>query len=621
MFGLPLYRSGTKNVADTPQCIGGSGFGCDPKKPKVLKSALRLAQMVWNHYSLIISQDWTNVRAWGSCDGHGNTGVSANTNTPQTAVINWKTGPEYIIKLFSYGYDNVTIFRTESNSLYGTGTNKYYVLNQATTGNYPGYEFIASNVIDFCMSNNSTGGNSGYMLYVKSSGKVYGLGPKLTAGFGFANGSQIALTRDLGTDNNYLGISNAVKVFTTSPEDNVKSFVLLDDGTVMACGYNTSGCLGVDSTAPIVYTWSKVKTVDAAGNKIDLTDVIDIITTNYVSGGGASSGTDSWQGGNSNTFMSTYFLTKTGYVYTCGSNKFGQLGLDLPATSTAIYATKTPVRRATSMCTAAGGTSVLVTTLDNEVYTWGNNQWGQLGNGTSGTSADVFKPTKIVFPAKKIKMTHGGGMYGVINGAFLIICEDGTLYGAGYNETYALGLLKPNGTADQGPITTFTKNNFFGSSPTQKQDTARYPITITGSVTNGSTIISSTAEKVAKSISQYGKSWVEDVYVRPGMIVTGAGIDVDTEVILFDSVTNEIHISKPAIATAPSTPLTYENIIKVYQADLCGYGTEMAQKVVSEDGTLYMSGWNQHVGSYWNFNPYIGDEKVIKPTFFDARFS
>lgn len=620
MFGLPLFRSGTKNTADRPQCINGDAFGCDNKKPKVLKSALRLAQMVYNHYSLVISQDWTRVRTWGSCASYGNTGVSVDTNTPQTAAINWRVpaAPENIIKMYSNGYMNgwgrgFTIFKTESGNLYGTGYNTNYILNQTSTGNIPSYEFIVGDVTDFCISGHL------YMLYVRNDGKVYGLGPKLTAGFGFANGSQIALTKDTGTTSNYLGISNGSKVFTTSPDDNAKSFVLLSDGTVMTCGYNTSGCLGVDSVDPIIYGWRKVKTIDSGGNKVDLTDVIDIVTTNYVYVGGAAGGSANWTGGGSSTFMSTYFLTKTGYVYTCGSNKFGQLGLNLPTTNTVSIATKTSLIKVTSICTTAGGTSMLATTLDNEVYTWGNNQWGQLGNGT--TNISIPTPTKVTFPTKKIKIIHGGGMYGIINGAFLIVCEDGSIYGAGYNETYALGLTDSVGNPDKGPITTFRKNNFFGTNPSRKQDPARYPITITGSVTTGSKVISSTAEKVSKYINQYGKMWTEDVYIRPGMSVTGTGIDTDTEVVLYDSVTNEIHISKPAIATAIATQLTYENIIKVYQADLCGYGTEMAQKVVSEDGTLYMSGWNQQIGAYWNFNPYYGSQNVSVPTFFDAKFS
>ena len=46
----------------------------------------------------------------------------------------------------------------------------------------------------------------------------------------------------------------------------------------------------------------------------------------------------------------------------------------------------------------------------------------------------------------------------------------------------------------------------------------------------------------------------------------------------------------------------------------------MAQKIVTEDGTLYMSGWNQNVGGVYNFNPYVGTQNVQVPTFFDPNF-
>lgn len=613
MFGLPIFRRRTPVGSETPKDCSDL-YGCKPQEPRVLKSALRLAQMVLNHYSLIVSADWKHLATWGSTPGTdtygtttGRTGVTSTSNKPQTSIINWKDEPKSIIKVFSYGYDNFTIFRTENNELYGTGNNVNYVLNKSSTGVQNAFNLIVDNVIDFCAS------GSIYLLYVKTNGKVYGLGPS-NVGFGFPATNQRNLTIDDGSESNYLGISAAIKVFTTSPENQSKSFVLLMDGTVMACGYNTDGCLGVNKSDSIVYEWTKVKkTNDGGSTFVDLDNVIDIVTTNYVLSGGAGGAGDTWAGVSGSHHMSTYFLCSDGSVYTCGNNIYGQLGLNISTNQTKIYAAKTSILNASQMCTTAGGTSILVTTTDDKVYTWGNNQWGQLG---LGDTTNRLMPTQVIFPLKKIKMIHGGGMYGIINGAFLVVCNDGTIYGAGYNKTYALGITT-SGIPNPGPIMTFTRNEFFGYNPTQNQDSQRYPIIVTGTTTLGSNTITNAVLSVNKTV--FGST--ETVYIKPGMIISGPGIQPNTEVRLIDPIRNEIIMSLSATSTASSITLQYDNIIKVYQADLCGYGTEMAQKVVSEDGTLYMSGWNQNVNNIWNFNYYYGSQNVSIPTVFDAKFS
>lgn len=619
MFGLPLFRSGTKIAAEVPKpCdTDGYGQGCDPYIPKTLKSALRLAQMVYNHYSLIISADYKTLRAWGNCTTLGNTATN-DTNVPQTSLISWDTAPETIIKIYSNGNHNgwgtgFTIFHTEERNLYGTGNNATNCLGRGDAGSR--YRLIARDVIDYCVA------GTAYMLFVRSDGKLYGLGSDLVAGYGFSQANRRALPTDNQTNLtvNYLGINNAVKVFATSPGGSNKSFVLLSDGRVMACGYNTSGCLGVGSNDPIIYEWRPVKTVDYGNNLKDLTDVVDVVTTNFVLGGGANTSAETWQGGGYETFMSTYFLTKTGEVYTCGSNKFGQLGINELSNVTKNVATKTSINQGTLICTTAGGASVLVATLDNKVYTWGNNQWGQLG---TGDRSNRYIPTRVVFPDKKIKMIHGGGMYGNINGAFLVICDDGTLYGAGFNETYALGITK-NGNPDSGPITTFTRNEYFGEDPIKEQDPQRYPITIVGGndTIAGSPRVTFTKDSVVKNTRCRTGVCPETIYIRQGMRVEGPGIPPKTYIIFIDRAKKYFIMSNPATSTSNNLTLTYVNIVKVYQADLCGYGTEMAQKVVAEDGTLYMSGWNQFYGSHWNFNWYYGSENVAVPTYFDAAFS
>jgi alpha-tubulin suppressor-like RCC1 family protein len=625
MYGLPIFRKETESNPPPPcPSIFGccTGPGCAPPK---LKSSLKLAEMIRNHYSLIISADLQTLAAWGNAASYGACG-GTDTPKPKTVTINWTTGfPEYIVKVYSYGYDadwakGFTIFRTESNSLYGTGYNTKWVLNRAKQDSTDTYNIITKNVIDFCVSGNN------YLLYVKSDEKVYGLGPSCN-GFGFPSTALKALIKDDGVSSNYVGLTGAFKVFTTSPDENIancKSFVLKTDGTVVACGSNTDGCLGVNSNSATIYEWAKVKTSYDGGTTVsDLTGVIDVITTNWVVAGGANGAAAPWTGGSGIDHMSSYFLTKDGSVYTCGNNKFGQLGLGLATSQISISASKTSITGAVKFCTTAGGTSILVATENNEVYTWGNNQWGQLGLGHTN---DTATPTKITgIPAKKIVWISGGGLNSITNGAFLVVFDDGMLYAAGYNRTFALGITLPNANPNiilpnSGPITTFTRNEFFGENAPRNQDPERYPLVLTVNLTAGNTnILNAELFKVKTVLGT-----PESVYITSGMSVSGIGIPAGTTVGLVNLKTKEVIMSNAATTSTTSSQISCIPIIRVIQTDLCGYGTEMAQKVVTSDGTLYMSGWNQSLGTY-NFNAFYvnpngnGNENVETPTFFDAK--
>jgi len=624
MFGLPILRRKTPIRINEPKCKGAI-YGCDSKEPPKLKSALRLAQMQGNHYSVLVSSDWERIITWGSTPSYGRTGVTSNSNVPRPAVINWKDKkPQSIVQVFANGNDKgFTIFRTESNQLYGTGDNRHYILNKPSTSVYDAFNIISENVQNFCIASSvyqSPGGSQAYILYVKTDGKAYGLGVS-NVGFGFASNAQKALTKDDGVASNYLGVDNVKKVFCANPADKSKSFLLKNDGTVLACGYNTKGCLGVNSNDAIVYTWQTVKYFNGS-SYVPLSGVIDVITTNNVFVGGANVDASTWAGGTYDAFMASYFLTEDGEVYTCGSNKFGQLGLGLAnnENTTRTYASKTSLTGVKMICTGAGGTSILAATSANELYSWGNNQWGQLGlNNQTHTNT----PTKVTFPSKKIVQMHGGGMYGTINGAFLVVCDDGTVYGAGFNETYALGLsYVGTKTPDPGPIKTFRINEFFGPSPAQITDSGRYPLILSGDLINGSDRIFNASLTASKTFTLGGTTFSNQiVYTQQNFTLSGYGIQEGTIATAIDYTNNTVFLNKSLTADATFSKIRYDQRIRVYQADLCGYGTEMAQKIVTEDGTLYMSGWNQNVSGIYNFNYYFGSQTVSVPTFFDAKFS
>lgn len=530
MFGLPILRK--KSDLEFP--INWTYTVGDP-----LALAGPLAEMSGNHYSLGVCVNWKDMLGWGNgFPASGVLGFAGSSSKPKLATINRAIDPttglpdeSRIIKVRSHG--NFTIILTAKGFLYGTGFSKTGLFNKnVASKSYTSYTLITDKVKHFDIGTPDVYGDNSYMLIVKEDGKVYGLGSAFKAfGLGETNlGPFYTLT--------YLGIDNADKVFCTAPNSQGKSFVLKKDKTVWACGYNTDGCLGLNfTTTSIVYTWAQVKKREVNNGTVsDLTNVVDLITTNFVYVGGANSSATTWTGGNGNTHMASYFLTSDGYVYTCGNNKFGQLGLGYDANAEQIKYVATKISSSynnvvnlsgvTKIASSAGGTSILAATSDNKLYSWGNNQWGQLG---TGDLVHKTSPQDVTLPGSDLIMQiNGGYQSGIINGAFLVLTNIGEIYAAGFNQTYALGIVDntPSHNPVEGPIKTFTKNYYFG----------------------------------------------------------------------------------------PNSP---SNLI-ASNVDLCGYGTEMAQKVLLKgSGNLYMSGWNQNGGSLAtsNFNPSLG-QNVSVPSLF-----
>lgn len=92
-----------------------------------------------------------------------------------------------------------------------------------------------------------------------------------------------------------------------------------------------------------------------------------------------------------------------GTVYTWGANNFGQLGYDPePTTPTTFENSHTPVQVSglTDVVAVAGGTfHSLALKSDGTLWAWGNNDVGQLGNGESGSGVVSNTPVQVEDPS------------------------------------------------------------------------------------------------------------------------------------------------------------------------------------------------------------------------------
>ena len=190
------------------------------------------------------------------------------------------------------------------------------------------------------------------------------------------------------------------------------NLVLCSDGTLAAWGYNNEGELGNnttdDSLLPVAVT--------TAGTPLAGKSVVAI---------GAGS-------------MHCLALCSDGTLAAWGTNSHGELGNNTTANSSlpvAVMTVGTPLAGKTVVSMAAGDDHNLALCSDGTLVSWGQNDYGQLGNNsTTDSSVPVAVATAgTPLAGKTVIAVAAGGSYS------LALCSDGTLAAWGFGNNGALG--------------------------------------------------------------------------------------------------------------------------------------------------------------------------------------
>jgi alpha-tubulin suppressor-like RCC1 family protein len=131
------------------------------------------------------------------------------------------------------------------------------------------------------------------------------------------------------------------------------------------------------------------------------------------------------------------YLTSSGRVLVCGSNENGQLGLG-EGVAGARTPTEVPGLSAIAQISAAGGAggrSAAVTSA-GELFMWGDNEFGQIGVGSSASV--IWTPQHVSLPEPVASVSVGGDLP-TGNGAVLALTSSGALYGWGDGAGDAIG--------------------------------------------------------------------------------------------------------------------------------------------------------------------------------------
>ena len=176
------------------------------------------------------------------------------------------------------------------------------------------------------------------------------------------------------------------------------SMILTDDGKVFTCGKNMDGQLGLQDRG-----------FDAVWNTfIEVTSLPQGTVVKQMVAGGEH----------------TMILAENGTVFACGSNLFGQLGLSgnyKLNTFNAINLGNKIVKQV-----AAGSGHTIILTEENTVFSCGNNKYGQLGLNNKNEYKNSF--TKINLDnSMVVKQVAACKDY------TMILTEDGRVFGCGNN--------------------------------------------------------------------------------------------------------------------------------------------------------------------------------------------
>jgi len=136
----------------------------------------------------------------------------------------------------------------------------------------------------------------------------------------------------------------------------------------------------------------------------------------------------------------TGVLTRDGNLYTWGSNNNGNLGNGTKTDS------NVPIKIMENVkCVSMGGTYGGAIKKDGSLYMWGSNRTGELGNGTT---QDSSVPVKIMENVESVSFAHSHGICRALT-------KDGGLYTWGWNQLGHLG----NGTTTSKSVPVKILNN------------------------------------------------------------------------------------------------------------------------------------------------------------------
>jgi alpha-tubulin suppressor-like RCC1 family protein len=360
---------------------------------------------------------------YGQLGTETNVGTAEPNPSPTSFSLPGASGPA-VQAAVSYGY---SLAATSTGQLYSFGENFYGQLGVATTVG------TSSNLPALVTLAGATGpvvevaAGEAHGLAVTSTGQLYGFGENQYGQLGTTTNNNKSTPNPTPTLINLPGAKGAV---TQVAAGSHHSLAVTSSGQLYAFGRNYYGELGSA-------THNGTNEPNPTPTLVGLPGATGVVTA--VAAGEAFS----------------LAVTSTGQLYAFGENFHGQLGnssgIEVAAKA---HPTPTPVTLpgATGSVTqvAAGAFHTLAVTGSGQLYAFGSNYSGQLGNATNtGSTGAAANPTPTLV---NLPGAIGAVMQATAGYSFsLALTASGQLYGFGLNAYGELGSAINNGTAAANP--------------------------------------------------------------------------------------------------------------------------------------------------------------------------
>ena len=330
--------------------------------------------------------------------------------------------------------------------VYCWGANDFGQLGNGDTTGATQYSPVAvdtSGVLNGKTITQISSGSCGTTIALASDGKVYSWGRNDNGQLG--NGDTTGANQYSPVAVVTSGVLNGKTITQISSGDYGTIIALASDGTVYSWGRNDDGQLGNgDTTGANQYSPVAVVTSGVLKDK----------TITQISSG---------------SYGTRIALASDGTAYGWGLNNFGQLGngdtTGANQYSPVAVVTSGVLNGKTITQISSGGYITTALASNGTVYSWGLNDYGQLGNGdTTGTNqySPVAVVTSGVLNGKTITQISSGSY-----GTTIALASDGTAYGWGHNDDGQLGNGDTTGAMQYSPVAVITSGALNGKTITQ----------------------------------------------------------------------------------------------------------------------------------------------------------